>query len=304
MGRPGEYAWHDFFSGRIPNNNTRVAYARAVRNFFHWSQKNGLNIHQLTAGVVGDYFRDHHNGSPATKAQHLAALRMFFGILVERHLVVLNPTLGVRLQREKLEEGKTPMLQIKEVGILLSSIDTATIVGLRDYAIIATLIGTAARSGGVANLKIGSFKHDGSQYMLRFREKGNKIIPVPVRHDLESILLAYIQAVGLENTTPRSPLFRTAVRKEKRLTNRPMTGFDIYRMFKRRCKQAGLPSDRTPHSSRALAATDLLSQDVPLEHVQRLLGHSDPRTTQIYDRSQRKVTRNVVERLSASLEQQ
>ena len=42
--------------------------------------------------------------------------------------------------------------------------------------------------------------------------------------------------------------------------------------------------------------TDLLSQDVPLEDVQYLVGHANPRTTQIYDR--RRVTRNIVERIS------
>lgn len=227
---------------------------------------------------------------------------MFFGILVERHLVILNPTLGVKLQREKLEEGKTAMLHPKEARRLLQSIDTSSIVGLRDYAIIATLIGTAARAGAVANLKVKSLKHDGTQYLLRFREKGGKVIPIPVRHDLESVLLAYLNQAGLTGAPPRSPLFRTAIAKKNLLTDRAMIGNDVYRMFKRRCRQAGLPPDRTPHSSRTLAATDLLDQDVPLEHVQRLLGHSDPRTTQIYDRRRRSVTRNVVERLSTSLD--
>ena len=54
----------------------------------------------------------------------------------------------------------------------------------------------------------------------------------------------------------------------------------------------------TGHSYRAAVATDLLKQGVPLSDVQYLLGHSDPRTTQGYDRSQRKVTRNIVERIS------
>jgi site-specific recombinase XerD len=44
--------------------------------------------------------------------------------------------------------------------------------------------------------------------------------------------------------------------------------------------------------------TDLLEQNVPLEDVQHLAGHSDPRTTRLYDRRRKKVTRNIVERIS------
>ena len=44
--------------------------------------------------------------------------------------------------------------------------------------------------------------------------------------------------------------------------------------------------------------TDLLAQGVPLEDVQQLAGHADPRTTRLYDRRQRRVTRNIVEQVS------
>jgi integrase/recombinase XerD len=44
--------------------------------------------------------------------------------------------------------------------------------------------------------------------------------------------------------------------------------------------------------------TNLLEQGVPLEEVQQLAGHADPRTTRLYDRRQKKITRNIVERIS------
>ena len=69
-------------------------------------------------------------------------------------------------------------------------------------------------------------------------------------------------------------------------------------MLKRRLKDAGLPALFSPHSFRVAVVTDLLSQNVPLEDVQYLAGHANPRTTQIYDRRRRKVTQNIVERIS------
>ena len=63
-------------------------------------------------------------------------------------------------------------------------------------------------------------------------------------------------------------------------------------------KDAGLPSRLSPHSFRVATITDLLEQGVPLEDVQQLVGHADPRTTRLYDRRQRRITRNIVERIS------
>ncbi|HOA61173.1 MAG TPA: hypothetical protein PLY00_01520 [Verrucomicrobiota bacterium] len=53
----------------------------------------------------------------------------------------------------------------------------------------------------------------------------------------------------------------------------------------------------SPSSFRVAAIANLLAQGVPLEDVQILANHADPRTTRLYDRRQRKVTRNIVERI-------
>lgn len=110
-------------------------------------------------------------------------------------------------------------------------------------------------------------------------------------------MIAYRDAAGLRDEKT-GPLFNSAVRREQRLTNRAMTANDMCHMLKRRVRDAGLSNRLSPHSFRVRVATDLLSQDVALEEVQYLLGHADPRTTRLYDRRQRKVTRNIVERIS------
>ena len=70
-------------------------------------------------------------------------------------------------------------------------------------------------------------------------------------------------------------------------------------MVKRRLRDAGLPAQQLScHSFRATTITDLLTQGVPLEDVQYLAGHADPRTTRLYERRQKQVTRNIVERIS------
>ncbi len=69
-------------------------------------------------------------------------------------------------------------------------------------------------------------------------------------------------------------------------------------MVKRRFKAAGLPDSLTCHTFRATTITDLLDSGVNPGDVQDLAGHADPRTTRLYDRRTREVTRNLVERIS------
>lgn len=296
-GQPAITAWKDFFDGKLANANTRTAYTRAVKQFLDWCGREGLDLVHIRAGDVGRYLRE-HPGSLSTKKQHLSGLRRFFNILVERHIILMNPAAVAETERYQAIEGKTPEITIPQARHLMASIETDSVVGLRDRSIIATLIYTAARSGAVARLQVDHFYDLGDQYCLRFREKGGKSRDIPVRHNLEGYIREYIEAAGLDAAPKGTPLFRTVVRKEKRLTQNGMTGFDIYRMVTRRIKKAGLPEQLTPHSFRVTTATDLLDQGIPLEDVQYLLGHADPRTTRLYDRRDKRITRNIVERIS------
>jgi len=298
-------AWHDFF-GSIQNDYTRAAYEHAVRRFLTWLPSH-LAPEKIKPAMVGRYIAK-HTGSIPTRKLHLAALRKFFDLLVERHIMVINPAACVRGLRYEAIEGKTPDITIEQARKLLLVIrverkdkEGKTVplaVGLRDRAIIATLIYTAARSGAVAQLKVKDFRHDGSQWTLRFAEKGGKSREIPVRHDLQGYILAYLATIPDWQADNTAPLFRTTIRRTAALTAKAMTNIDICRMMKRRLANAGLPEHLSPHSLRVATITDLLTQGVPLEDCQYLAGHADPRTTRLYDRRQKRVTRNVVERIS------
>ena len=107
-------------------------------------------------------------------------------------------------------------------------------------------------------------------------------------------------AAAVPADDPKSaPLFRTtSPTTATGFTNRSVQPWTIRTLLKRRLRDAGLPEIITPHSFRVMVVTDLLSQDVAIEEVQYLAGHSHPSTTQIYDRRSRRVTRNLVERIS------
>lgn len=309
-GSNARYAYDEFFAGE-ENSHTERAYRHAVHRFLAHCDELGVPFQKVTPGLVSDYLKHLQAqvktpaGSPAksqpaskpTKKLHLAAIRKFFDKAVERHAVMLNPAASVRGPRHSVTEGKTPALDVKQARHLLASIDTADVVGLRDRAIIATLIYTAARVGAVSKLSRDDFYSDGRQYYFRLDEKGGKQRSIPARHDLQEYIEQYLAAA--DAAEGGSPLFRSAIRRTKTLSPKGMTENDVLRMAKRRLRDAGLsPKHFKCHSFRASTATNLLDQGVELADVQYLLGHSDPRTTKLYDRRKLSVTRNIVERIA------
>ena len=304
------FAWEEFFYAEHHNRHTQRAYERAVRRFLGWAEGQGAELASITPGMVGQYLVG-LGGSPAKRNQHLAALRGFFDRLVNRHVCILNPASSVRGVKDQVIEGKTPEITIDQARTLLASIklsrkvktkqgETIEVplpVGLRDRAILATLAYTACRAGAVAKLRLGDFQDDGTQYVLRFQEKGGKSREIPVRYDLEGFILAYVEAAGIAGEAKESPLFRASNGRSRTLTAKPLGTERICELVKRRLKDAGLPSRLSPHSFRVTAITSLLEQGVPMEDVQYLAGHAEPRTTTLYDRRKKRVTRNIVERI-------
>lgn len=299
-GGNARYAYAEFFGDQIASDYTRRAYRHAVHRFLKWCEAEGLELARIPPGGVGHYIRtltttDGRPASKPTRKLHLAAIRKFFDALVQRHAVTLNPASSVRGPVVRSVTGKTPATDPAQARALLYSIDTTNLIGLRDRAILATMMYTACRVGAVSKLRLRDFQTDGRQYYLRFDEKGGADRQIPCRHDLQGYIEEYIAAA------PRgtdAPLFRAALGRTQQLSERPFQAKDIHRMVKRRLAAAGLPTILTCHSFRATTATDLLEQGVPLEDVQVLLGHADPRVTRLYDRRDRTVTRNVVERIS------
>jgi site-specific recombinase XerD len=214
-GPNARFAYEEFFAG-INSGHTARAYAHAVHRFLKHADQLGLSLHEIPPRVVSDYIRGMQcigaSGTPRpaskpTRKLHLAAIRLFLDYCVQRHAIMLNPALSVRGPRHSVSEGKTPAIDARQARALLNSIDLSRPIGIRDRAIIATLIFTAARVGAVAKLSRRDYFSDGRQRYLRFDEKGDKQRVIPVRHDLEGMLDRYLaETVGHD---PDAPLFGT-----------------------------------------------------------------------------------------------
>ncbi|MGO9060542.1 MAG: tyrosine-type recombinase/integrase [Candidatus Binataceae bacterium] len=286
----------EFFTANIRNRNTRMAYARAVKQFFDWCEDRGFGLDHIEPTTVAAYVEQLGlaTAKPTVK-QHLAAIRQLFDYLVTGGILPSNPATSVRGPKFVVKRGKTPVLSAEEARKLLDSIDAADLIGLRDRALIGVMVYSFARVGAAAAMRVEDYFQQGKRSWLRLHEKGGKRHEVPCHHNLEESLDAWIKVAGIAGDQ-KGPLFRS-VRKGDKLTENPMNRTDVLRMIKRRAAEAALPYSTCCHTFRATGITNYMQNGGTLEHVQQIAAHESPRTTKLYDRTQDQISLDEVERI-------
>ncbi len=283
------YRFYGFFTANISNKNTRRAYYKAACRFSDWCEGRGLldlaDVKPLhVAAYVEMLGLEKPKGQglfkPSVK-QHLAALRMLFDWLVVGHVLDTNPAHAVRGPKYSQNKGKTSVLDRDEARALLAAIDTGSLTGLRDRALIGVMIFTFARVGAVFQMNVGDYYSQGRRGWVRLQEKGGKEQEAPCIPKLEAFLDEHIAAAGIGGDKD-GPLFRTTGRSTG--TVHRLTQQDAYRLIQRNAKRAGIETSIGNHSMRATGITDYLKDGGSLAEARKMANHADTRTTQLYDR--------------------
>ncbi len=170
------------------------------------------------------------------------------------------------------------MLDRDEARALLAVIETSTLTGLRDRALVGTMIYTFAHVGAVLQMNVGDYFTEGRRGWVRLHEKGGEEHEAPCHHKLEAFLDEYITAAGIA-ADKEGAMFRTTGRPTG--TPHRMTQPDAYRMIERRARQAGIKTKIGNHSLRATGITDYLKNDGSLSEARKMANHADTRTTQL-----------------------
>jgi integrase/recombinase XerD len=117
------------------------------------------------------------NSKPTVK-QRLAALRLLFDWMVVGQVLPVNPAHAVRGPKHSQRRGKTPVLQADEALILIDAIDTTSLPGLRDRALIG-LMDTFSRVGAAVAMKVEDYFVQGRRGWVRLHDKGGKEHEMP-----------------------------------------------------------------------------------------------------------------------------
>lgn len=295
-----------FFEAELRSAHTRRAYQNAATHFFRTvgQEQGGDRLETINPLHISSWLnRMAGEGlSLPTIKQRLAALRHLFQVLARERIIPVNPAAVVRGPAYSAKRGKTPVLAAEEARRLLDAIDTGTLMGLRDRALIGTMVYSFARIGAVLLMKREDVFTQQRRLWLRLHEKRGKRHDVPCHHTLETYLCEYIEAGGI--TAPNVPLFQTLARAAGRaggnwnaLSGKPMSQSIAWRMVRRRALAAGIGTAVCNHTFRATGITTYLKNGGTIERAAVMANHTSTRTTQLYDRRPDDITLDEVERI-------
>jgi site-specific recombinase XerC len=161
----------------------------------HLTYKNGLASSALALGAI--LYPVHRFGfDPALYCAARSLLPSLLDWLVTGRILATNPAHAVRGPKHVVKTGKTTVLTGEQARELLDSIDTSTLVGLRDRALISAMTFAFARIGAVVAMRVEDYYPKGKRWRVRLHEKGGKRHEMPAHHNLEAYLDAYIEAAG------------------------------------------------------------------------------------------------------------
>jgi integrase/recombinase XerC len=262
---------------------TRRAYGVDLSQLAEWARAHELGPSELGsrdlrrfAGVLSE-----RGVTKSTVARKLAAVRSFYGSLVERGELAANP--GDLVSSPKRDAYLPAVLKPGEVAALLEQMPGATPLELRDRAMFELAYSAGLRAEELVNLDLAGANADAEE--LRVEGKGGRTRVVPAGEYAWRSLDAYV-ARG------RPALAAAADRADPSLflsrSGRRLSTSDVRRRLRLQVRRAALQGGVTPHTLRHSFATHLLEGGADLRVIQELLGHASISTTQTYTRVESK----------------
>ena len=257
------------------SKNTVKAYRIDLEQFLHYVKEDALLRSKIEAYIT----ELHKKYKQKTVKRKIASIKAFYQYLEEEErMEVSNPFTKIRVKFKEAESLPRiiPRNEIEKLlncmyAIIDHSEKKSTIY--RDLTIVEIFFATGARVYEISNLKRQDIDLDNG--IIRIFGKGSKERCVQIgNHDILELMKAYYQ---MNQEVIEQCGFFFVNQQGKRFSEQ-----SIRRMIRKYSCQAGVSIHITPHMFRHSVATYLLEEGVDIMYIQKLLGHSSIKTTQIY----------------------
>src|SRR5437588_3705514 len=288
-------------------------YKQDIKAFVHWLYEAEIDVHTISRVELQNYRKYlHEQGkSNITINRMFSVVRVVIAELVNNGTIASSPLDKKFKPLPTNDETTHVALDDKQAKQLLEAIDTITIKGKRDYAMVSVMLRSGLRREEVQKLNIGNVKMKQGHHVIDIEDgKGGKPATVKIPPDVWCYINEYMQA--LQETHPRrdarieAPLF-ISLRKGDNPSLRPDGAGKLIEqridikaietVVKALGNAIGVPG-LTPHGLRATAITLWMEHEATLEQTQYAARHKDPRTTERYRKRKLNLENNAVDKLS------
>lgn len=258
---------------------SKETYRRALKQFFTYLETEGVTRPTRETLLAYKAYLIDKKLSAYTVSAYIIAVRKMFQWTESEHLYA---NIASQIKGQKKPKGfKKDALSVNQARKLLTDMETDTLSGARDYALVNLLVRTGLRTIETARANVEDIRQQGEQAVLYIQGKGRDSkddIVILTEETLEPIR-AYISMRG-QGVKDSSPLF---ISHSDRNYGERLTTRSISRIVKDRLQASGLDDRRlTAHSLRHTAVTFSLIGGASIQEAQTLARHSDINTTLIY----------------------
>ena len=272
--------------------NTRQAYWRDLADISLYLRKEkNTDVDKATTDELKAYLKDlsektHTKGSKSGKiavrtvARRLSALRQFYRFLVSENTRQDDPTSTIESPKQGRTLPKT--ISESEVSALIKTAGEAgTAESVRLVCLLEMLYATGLRVSELVGLPMSAIGENTQFLMVSGKAGRERMVPLsdPAQRAISNYLNIRKRFIGSENQANQEKwLFPSRTSNSGHLTRQRFA-----QLLKDLARNAGIEEGRvSPHVLRHAFATHLLSRGADLRSVQKMLGHADIATTQIY----------------------
>ena len=232
------------------SQQTIKSYLSHVKKYLEFAKDKGVNSESVKRFLI----KKLSESEPSSVGHNVFALKYFFKEILNQELDVPNP---------KRNKTLPEILTIYEIKKMIESTNN-----IKHKIVIKLLYGCGFRVSELINLKKSDLNFDEEIIHIRLAKgKKDRFVKIP-----ESVSLELGNYIKLNN----SDILFSSNRAGK------LTIKSIQKIVQNSAKKAGIKKRVYPHLLRHSFATHLLEQGTDLRIIQKLLGHSDIKTTQIY----------------------
>jgi integrase/recombinase XerD len=254
------------------SENTLDAYERDIRKFTKYLAENKKQITNFKRSDITSFLnhlRDSGNQA-TTLARNIAALRGLCKFMLLEGIIDEDPV--ENLLTPKGWKRIPRIIGTEEVSDLLKKPEGKKL-SLRDRAILEIIYSSGLRVSEAINIKMGDINFEAG--FITIKGKGSKERVVPINEATLSTVVRYIEESRPEILRKRDSRFLFLAKGGK-----PMTRQRLWQIIKTYSKELSI--EISPHTLRHCFASHLLDGGADLRALQKMLGHTDISTTQIY----------------------